>query len=123
MSDFLQLGERGEALAWNYLRKQGYEIIEKNFRTCFGEIDVVARKQGTIVFVEVKTRSNHRFGLPEEAIDWKKRRKLVQVAQAFLQAKRLEESPARFDILSLTWEGAGEPRFALIEDAFTLEET
>jgi len=122
VSDFLKLGVRGEALAWNFLRKQGYEIVEKNYRTRLGEIDVVARKQGTLVFIEVKTRRNHRFGLPEEAVDWKKRRKLARVAESFLQTRKLENTPSRFDILSLTWDGVGEPEFVLLEDAFSLEE-
>ena len=122
MSDFLQLGKRGEALAWNFLRKQGYAILEKNYRTRFGEVDVVARKQGVLVFLEVKTRRDSRFGSPLEAVDWRKRQKLSRVAEAFLQEKGLENSPARFDILSVMWDGRGEPQFSLLEDAFTLEE-
>ena len=122
MTDPLQLGERGEALAWNFLRKQGYTILEKNYRTRFGEIDVVAKKKGTLVFLEVKTRRNHQFGLPEEAVDWRKRRKMAQVAQAFLQSKRMENQAARFDVLSVTWDGSREPDFFLVEDAFALEE-
>ena len=115
------LGKRGEALAWNFLRKLGYELLEKNYRTRFGEIDIVARKDGVIVFLEVKTRRDHRFGMPEEAVDWKKRRKLTGLAEAYLQAKRLENRAARFDILSVTWDGLGEPSFSLLPDAFGLE--
>ena len=122
MSDPLHLGERGEALAWGFLKREGYDILEKNFRTRFGEIDIIAEKAGTLVFLEVKTRRNTRFGLPEEAVDWKKRQKLGRMAEAFLQNKRLENRPARFDILSVVWDGTGEPRFSLLEDAFTLEE-
>ena len=117
-----ELGERGEALAWNFLRKLGYKILEKNYRTRFGEIDLVAQKEGVIVFLEVKTRRDTRFGRPEEAVDWRKRRKLVRIAQAFLQTQGLENRAARFDILSVSWDGRGEPRFSLLEDAFTMEE-
>ena len=122
MSDFLKLGERGEALAWNFLKKQGYTILEKNYRTRFGEIDVIASQQGAIVFLEVKTRRNHHFGLPEEAVDWRKRQKMIRVAEAYLQTKRMENREARFDILSVTWDGTQEPHFQLLENAFALEE-
>lgn len=122
MSDFLHLGERGEALAWNFLKRQGYSILEKNYRTRFGEIDVIARKKDVLVFLEVKTRRSHAFGLPLEAVDWKKRQKLIRVAEAYLQAKRLENRAARFDILSVTWDGRSEPDFSLLEDAFMMGE-
>ena len=122
MSDFLQLGKRGEALAWNFLRKQGYSILEKNYRTRLGEVDVVAKKQGVLIFFEVKTRRDQRFGLPLEAVDWKKRQKLARVAETYVQSKGLENRAARFDILSVTWDGTGEPQFSLLEDAFSVEE-
>lgn len=122
MSDFLRLGPRGEALAWNFLRKRGYALLEKNYRTRFGEIDVIASKKSAIVFLEVKTRRNHRFGLPEEAIDWRKREKIIRVAEAYLQSKRLDHREARFDILSVTWDGTREPEFSLLENAFALDE-
>ena len=121
MSDLLKLGERGEALAWNFLRKQGYELLERNFRTRFGEMDVIARKDGSLVFIEVKTRRNERFGIPAEAVDWRKRQKLTRVAQAYLQTHRLENQAARFDVLSVTWDGTTEPVFFLLEDAFQVE--
>ena len=117
-----ELGKRGEALAWGYLQNEGYRILEKNFRTRFGEIDIVAEKKGTVVFLEVKTRRNQDFGTPAEAVDWRKRRKMAQVAESYLQRKGLENRPARFDILSVLWDGANEPRFVLLEDAFSLEE-
>lgn len=116
------LGERGEALAWNFLRKQGYSLLEKNYRTRWGEIDIVARQEGAVVFLEVKTRRNQLFGAPEEAVNWRKRQKLVQLAQGYLQTKGLENQPARFDILSVTWDGMGEPSFSLITDAFRMDE-
>lgn len=122
MNALQELGKRGEALAWNFLKKAGYTLLEKNFRTRFGEVDVIAEKKGTIVFLEIKTRTSDRFGLPAEAVDWRKQQKLSRSAEAFLQARRLENCPARFDILSILWNGVEEPRFSLIEDAFTLGE-
>lgn len=121
MSDFLKLGSRGEALAWNFLKKQGYSILEKNYRTRFGEMDVIARKEKVLVFIEIKTRRDNRFGTPEEAVDWRKRQKLVRVAQAFLQTQGLENHASRFDVLSINWDGTGEPDFFILEDAFTVD--
>jgi len=120
VKDFLGLGPRGEALAWNFLRKRGYTLLEKNYRTRFGEIDVIARKQGALVFVEVKTRRNASFGFPEEAVDRRKQAKMIQCAQAYLQAKGLEDRPARFDVLSVIWDGKNEPQFSLLEDTIMI---
>ncbi len=122
MSDFLQLGARGEALAWNFLKKSGYSIVEKNYRTRFGEMDVIAEKEGSLIFIEIKTRRNHHFGLPAEAVDWRKRRKMIQVAESYLQQKKMENREARFDILSITWDGTTEPHFEILDHAFSLEE-
>ena len=122
MNALQELGKRGEALAWNFLKREGYTLLEKNFRTRFGEVDVIAEKKGTVVFLEIKTRTNDRFGLPAEAVDRRKREKLSRAAEAFLQARRLENRPARFDILSILWDGRSGPRFSLIEDAFLLGE-
>ena len=122
MNPVHELGKRGEALAWIFLRKRGYSILEKNFRTRFGELDVVAEKNGTLVFLEIKTRRNDLFGSPAEAVNWKKRQKMSRAAEAFLQKKGLENRPARFDILSILWNGTGEPEFSLLEDAFSLGE-
>lgn len=121
MSDFLQMGKRGEALAWNYLRKQGYFLLEKNFRTRFGEIDIIARKQGVVVFIEIKTRRDTSFGFPEEAVDARKQAKMIRCAQAYLQARGMEERPVRFDVLSVLWDGKHEPQFSLLEDTIMIE--
>ncbi|MBI4116088.1 MAG: YraN family protein [Candidatus Omnitrophica bacterium] len=121
MKDFLQLGPRGETLAWGFLKKKGYAILEKNYRARFGEIDLIAEKDGVLIFFEIKTRRNVRFGLPEEAVDYRKQQKLAQVAQSFIQTKGLENKAVRFDVLSIIWDGTEEPQFSLIEDAFTLD--
>lgn len=122
MSDLQKLGPRGEGLAWNFLRRQGYTIVERNYRTRYGEVDVVARQGETLVFLEVKTRRDLRLGRPEESVDWSKRQKLIRVAQSYLQAHDLEDRPARFDVLSILWDGTGEPEFSLIQDAFMVDE-
>ena len=95
------LGSEGEALAAEFLRKKGYRIIAKNYKTFIGEIDIIAKDGDTIVFLEVKTRTNETFGYPFEAVNDHKRRKIKNVALLFLK-KIKEEVPARFDVLSIS---------------------
>lgn len=95
-------GERGERAASSYLRRQGMRIIVRNYRGHGGEIDLIARDGDTLVFVEVKTR---KAGLPAEAVNLEKQRRLTRTALHFLQKHRLLEPgvPCRFDIVAITW--------------------
>jgi putative endonuclease len=111
------LGSEGEALAVEFLRKKGYRIIAKNYKTFLGEIDIVAKDGDTIVFLEVKTRTNESFGYPFEAVNENKRRKIKNVALLFLK-KMKEEVPARFDVLSISSTGDGGQEITHIKDAF-----
>ncbi len=79
-----EIGRLGEALAKEYLEKKGYEILEQNYKTKYTEIDIVAKKGGQLVFIEVRTKSNARFGIPEETINYKKQRKLLWNAKAYV---------------------------------------
>lgn len=117
----ISLGDQGETIAWNYLIQAGYRIIEKNFRCPIGEIDVVAKKAGKLAFVEIKTRSSERFGLPEESVGVFKQRKLIRLAQWYLQNTGQEDVPASFCVLSILWSGSSEPKICLIEDAFSAD--
>ncbi|SRR6266498_1856746 len=110
------LGKEGEDAAVVFLRKKGYRIIEKNYKTVFGEIDIIARDKDVIVFVEVKTRADRSFGHPFEAVHPKKREKIKRVALCFLK-KIKSEPPARFDVLSVSAEG-GSMKIEHIVDAF-----
>jgi putative endonuclease len=110
------LGRAGEELAGEFLSKKGYKVLEKNYRTYFGEIDLIARDRDVIVFIEVKTRSDESFGRPFEAVHPRKREKMRKSALWFLKRFR-EEVPARFDVLSISVED-GNPRIEHIEDAF-----
>ncbi|MFL5653068.1 MAG: YraN family protein, partial [Ktedonobacteraceae bacterium] len=74
------LGRTGERLAAEELARRGYRILEQNFRCSHGEIDLVAEDEHDLIFVEVKTRRGNKYGLPEEAVTYRKRQKLVQVA-------------------------------------------
>jgi putative endonuclease len=110
------LGKKGEELAVRFLKKEGYRIIDKNYRTPFGEIDIIADDGGVLVFVEVKTRSGDVFGSPFEAVDRRKRDKIRKVALCYL--KKIKKEPAaRFDVLSIDCE-CGEKKIDHIKDAF-----
>jgi len=95
----LSLGQSGEKKAEKYLIKNGYEILERNYRCKFGEIDIIASKDGYTVFVEVKTRKNSSFGRGFEAVDTRKQQKLILTAQAYMSSRR--ETSARFDVISI----------------------
>ena len=110
------LGKQGEDLACAELSRRGYAILARRYRTRAGEIDIVAREGRTVVFVEVKTRTSVRFGLPAEAITWRKRRRLQIMALAYLSRRRLYDVPFRFDIVSVMV-GEGQVRIEVIRSA------
>ena len=110
------LGKDGENIAAAFLEKKGFRIIEKNYRTAFGEIDIIAQDRDVIVFVEVKTRSGTTFGYPFEAVNPKKREKIRKVALCFMK-RRKKESPARFDVLSICFDNKRQ-QIEHIQDAF-----
>lgn len=111
------LGQLGEKLACDFLKKKGYEILDQNYRTRCGEIDIVAREGDTLVFVEVKTRTNRMFGLPEEAIDARKQHKLSMTAEHYLAARHLYEKDYRIDSVAVEIDETGaEPRIRHEED-------
>jgi len=110
------LGRRGENISIEFLKKQGYKIMETNYRCCLGEIDIVAKDKNVLCFVEVKTRRTKEYGLPEEAVDWHKQRKLTKVALAYLKEKKVYNQDLRFDVVSV-YPG----RIKLIKDAFIVE--
>ncbi|MFH1593692.1 MAG: YraN family protein [Candidatus Omnitrophota bacterium] len=95
------LGKKGEDIAVRFLTRKGYKIIGRNVRTYVGEIDIVARKEPSIVFVEVKTRKSRTFGPPYTAITIKKTRKLIQCAQCYLNMKQIVDSPWQIDVVSV----------------------
>jgi putative endonuclease len=101
------LGDRGEAAAAAHLRELGYEILARNLRTPFGELDVIARRGGSTVFVEVKTRRSRTHGLPEEAITPRKRSRLLASAQFFLQQRALSDTVWRIDVVAVEFDSSG----------------
>lgn len=111
------LGSKGEDLAVKFLKKKGYRIIERNYKTFVGEIDIIAKDSNTIVFIEVKTRMNDSFGYPFEAVNKKKRQKLKNLALLYLK-KQGTESPVRFDVISIFCMENGLKEIDHIKDAF-----
>jgi putative endonuclease len=113
------LGKRGEDLACEELQKRGYTIVDRRFRTRCGELDIVARDRGVLVFVEVKARTSGNFGTPLESITWQKRQRLSAMAEAYLCHKRLAGVPCRFDVVSI-FEGQNGHSVELVTGAFDM---
>lgn len=92
------LGNFGEQIAVQYLQEQGYKILETNFYTRYGEIDLICQKNNVIIFVEVKTRTSTDFGFPEEAVSRSKIRSLIRTATRYMINKN---QPWQIDVLSI----------------------
>lgn len=114
------LGKHGEDLACAELEKRGYVIIDRRFRTRCGELDIVARDGGVLVFVEVKARSGSSFGSPFESVTWQKRQRLSQMAASYLFVKRLRAVACRFDVVAIL-EQQGSCTIELVRGAFDME--
>ncbi len=119
MPDRRQTGEAGEALAARLLRRHGYRILETNYRTAIGEVDIIARERDTIVFVEVKARRSLHFGHPKTAVTAQKRHKLSLLALHYLKATGQSGAKARFDVVSIC-AAPERPEVELIRNAFDL---
>jgi putative endonuclease len=115
------LGREGEDLAARFLTKQGYRILERNYSTRSGEIDLIALHDGDVVFVEVKTRSGDAFGAPELAVNPRKQQRMVKAALAYIKYKKLHQVPCRFDVVAITT--AAEHEVEHIRDAFEMDRT
>ncbi len=115
----IALGKLGEIIALRFLKKKGYKILEKNFSSPLGEIDIIAQDKEVICFIEVKTRGSTAFGLPEEGITSQKRKHLTRIAQFYLKRWGLTNKNCRFDVVSILINKSGrKPQIRLIQDAF-----
>ena len=123
LPEHLRRGARGEKLASRFLRSHGYKVLYRNFKDRRGgEIDIVCRDGDTLVFVEVKTRSDERFGRPIDAVD---RRKQMRVSKGGLAWLRLLDNPEvvfRFDVVEVLLPDEGSHRCELIQNAFELSQ-
>lgn len=95
------IGKQGEIVAVNFLLENKYKILETNYKNKIGEIDIIAKKNNFIVFVEVKFRSSLAFGYPREAVNLHKQNKIKLVAQCYLQKHSLLNSAVRFDVIEI----------------------
>lgn len=96
-----ELGKKGERLAVYYLEKQGYKILEKNYKFKKCEIDIIAKEKENIVFIEVKTRSNCLYGRPSESVTIAKQKNIFKVAKFYLQLHKKEFSDIRIDVIEV----------------------
>jgi putative endonuclease len=116
---YQSLDRRGERAAERFVRRLGYKIVARRERGALGELDLVAVDDRTVVFIEVKTRASHAAGHPAEAVDAAKQQKLTQLALAYLKRHDLLETPARFDVVAVTWPaGARQPTVEHFKNAF-----
>lgn len=115
-----QLGADGEDLAVCFLKTNGYQIRERNFRTRVGEVDIIAVDRKVLVFVEVKARKGIGFGVPAEAVTYRKQQQIAKAALAYINRHDLHGWEARFDVVSILFQGAGAPDIQLIKNAFEL---
>ena len=117
----LKLGRVGEDEAIKFVKKQGYRILQTNYKTKSGEIDIIAEDKKVVAFIEVKTRTTNEYGSPLEAVNHHKQKKIIQVANQFLLNYKVENRECRFDVVAIraptekptTWE------IELIKDAFS----
>jgi len=96
------LGQLGENLAAQYLKQHGLTILDRNIRSQYGEIDLIVRDQDCLIFVEVKTRSSHKFGLPQAAVTPKKLEKITKVCQSYRQNHPKLPAAERIDVIAIT---------------------
>ena len=114
------LGDRGEEIAARHLERDGWEIVVRNFRMGRKEIDLVARRDGVVAFVEVKTRAGPGFGHPLEAITWRKRREIQQVAAAWVARHGGPGESYRFDAVAVHVRAGRPPEVEHVPDAWRI---
>lgn len=111
----VQKGKLGEKIATNYLCSKGAYILQNNYKLNFGEIDIIAKLNEEIVFVEVKSRSNINYGYPSEAVNYKKKKRIKNVAKYYMVKNKLEQVSVRFDVIEVY---LGSKKIRHIENAF-----
>ena len=119
----LRLGTRGEKLACQFLKRNGYKILYRNFRgRTGGEIDIVCRDGDTLVFIEVKTRTSEDFGRPFDAVDRNKQKRIARGGLAWLRLLNDPDILFRFDVVEVIIAEGAEPRLEVLRNAFSLPE-
>ena len=113
------LGTIGEELAYQFLSGQGCKILLKNYECMLGEIDLVAKEAGALVFIEVKTRSSCDYGNPAEAVTFAKRQQIVKIAKFYLKRYGIRDVACRFDVVSVVIPRIGDTEVRVIRNAFS----
>jgi putative endonuclease len=111
-------GQRGEALALRHLYRQGFDILERNFRCRAGEIDLIAYDGSVLAFIEVKARSSQDFGMPAEALLLEQQERIRRAAATYRRSRRLEHLSFRFDLVAVDLSAGSKPALKLIRNAF-----
>lgn len=119
----LSLGAWGEDQAARFLRRRGIKILERNFRTPVGEIDIIARDRDWLIFAEVKTRRSAVFGLPQDAVGPRKQRQIIRTAQWYLQRSRSGRLQPRFDVLGVLRCADGSAQVTHLPGAFAVPDS
>lgn len=101
MDNNISKGKRGELLANDYLKKNGYKIIEMNYRNQIGEIDIISYKDNILNFVEVKTRTSFKYGYAFEAVNRKKQNKIIKTSMVYIKWKNIKNIQFRYDIIEV----------------------
>lgn len=117
MSNHIKLGNKGEEVAIKFLQKKGYEILETNWRYRKSEIDIITRKDGVLIFVEVKTRSDDYFGRPESFVTNRKRTLMIDAAGAYMETIG-HDWEIRFDVISVLYHNDAHQSIDHFRDAF-----
>jgi putative endonuclease len=117
----IKSGKSGEDLAVACLSKEGYKIIERNYRTKLGEIDIIADCKGCVCFVEVRAKNSLAFGSPEDTIIKKKQHQITKAALVYIKRHKLEDHSCRFDVVCVEEVGSIRPKIRLIKNAFELD--
>ncbi len=112
-----RLGRSGEDLAVSFLKKRGFEILERNYRFGHKEIDIIGKDGNTIVFVEVKAGRSKEFGSPEERVNLRKQKSMIEVAQDYIQSSNIADYDFRFDVVAIEFEKT-DKRIEHIKNAF-----
>ena len=115
MSHNQRIGIWGEERASEYLLQKGYEVVGRNVRTPYGEIDIVAKQGNTIIFVEVKTRTSNKMGLPEESITARKREHMIACAEHYAMENEIDDW--QIDVISIEGKPGSEPVITYFENA------
>ncbi|MBU1147075.1 MAG: YraN family protein [Candidatus Omnitrophica bacterium] len=114
------IGKKGENLALLYLKKQGYKIIGKNYKTKVGEIDIIGNDKDVVSFIEVRSINSATSVSPEHTINKRKQNQIAKTALSYIKSNGLEDKDCRFDVVCVEDVGSCSPNIRLIKDAFEL---